>query len=250
MEITSVVGPVLGIVTIFLTAHLKHLPPEALFTKAGVTIIGLGTASALIVAYSAKDIKHSIKSLSLFLKGPQVNGHSLVESIEKLAALARKDGFLALEKEIEKLEDPFLAKGVRMLVDNTEPQIIQEVLEAEIELKFEEEELAAKFWEDMGAFSPTVGIIGAVLGLMMVMANLDKPDQIGPGIQAAFTATVWGVAVANLFALPAGKKIKRMCQIVKLHREVAMVGVLGIAHSHAPKVLVERLRNMLDLEHE
>jgi chemotaxis protein MotA len=250
VEITSVVGPVLGLVTIFITAAAKGLPPQALFTVAAVLIIGLGTISALVVGYTAKDIKFCIKSLGLFLKGPQLDGAALVEAIEKLAALARKDGFLALEKEIDKLEDPFLAKGVRMLVDNTEPHTIQEILEAEIELKFEEEELAAKFYEDMGAFAPTVGIIGAVLGLMAVMANLDKPDKIGPGIQAAFTATVWGVAVANLFALPAGKKLKRMCQIVKLHREVAMVGVLGIAHSHAPKVLVERLRNMLELDHE
>jgi chemotaxis protein MotA len=250
VEITSVVGPILGLVTVFLTAHLKHLPPQALFTAAGNTIIFLGTASTLIVGYTLKDIKFCLGSMKLYLKGPQVDGAALVEAVEKLAALARKDGFLALEKEIEKLEDPFLAKGVRMLVDNTEPHTIQEILESEIELKFEEEELAAKFFEDMGAFAPTVGIIGAVLGLMAVMANLDKPDQIGPGIQAAFTATVWGVAVANLFALPAGKKLKRMCQIVKLHREVAMIGVLGIAHSHAPKVLVERLRNMLELEHE
>ncbi len=250
MEITSVIGPILGLATVFVVAAMKGLPPQALFTTAGVTIIFLGTASTLVVGYTAKDIKFCLGSMKLFMKGPQLDGAALVEAIEKLAALARKDGFLALEKEIDKLEDPFLAKGVRMLVDNTEPHTIQEILEAEIELKFEEEELAAKFYEDMGAFSPTVGIIGAVLGLMAVMANLQNPEKIGPGISAAFTATVWGVALANLFALPAGKKLKRMCQIVKLHREVAMIGVLGIAHSHAPKVLVERLRNMLDLEHE
>jgi chemotaxis protein MotA len=123
-------------------------------------------------------------------------------------------------------------------------------LESEIELKYEEDEVAVKFYEDMGAFSPTVGIIGAVLGLMAVMANLDKPDQIGPGIQAAFTATVWGVAVANLYALPIAKKLKRFAQQTKLSREVACIGVLGIAHSHSPKVLKDRIMSMLELEHE
>ncbi len=250
MEITSVVGPILGTITIFLTAYFKHLPPSALFTKAGNTIIFLGTASVLLVAYTAKDIKFALKSLGTFLKGPQVDKQGLVDSIDRLAQLARKEGFLALEKEIEKLEDKFLAKGVRMLVDNTEPHTIQEVLESEIELKYEEDEVAVKFYEDMGAFSPTVGIIGAVLGLMAVMANLDKPDQIGPGIQAAFTATVWGVAVANLYSLPAAKKLKRFAQQTKLAREVACIGVLGIAHSHAPKVLKDRIMSMLELEHE
>ena len=131
-----------------------------------------------------------------------------------------------------------------MLVDNTDPAVIQDTLDSEIALLYEEEELAAKFWEDIGAFAPTVGIIGAVLGLMVVMANLNQPEKIGPGIQTAFIATIYGVALANLFALPAGKKIKRFCHHRKIYREIASIGVFGIASGHNPKVLVERLRGM------
>ena len=245
MEITSIIGPIMSLATIFLTAKLKHLELAALFTWAGSTIIGLGTMAALTVGYPLKDLIFSFKQLGLFLSGPAHNAEGLISEIEKLAQLARKDGFLALEKEIEKLEDPFLAKGVRMLVDNTEPDQIQEVLEGEIDLQFEEEEVACKFFEDMGAFSPTVGIIGAVLGLMMVMANLNDPDKIGPGIAAAFTATIWGVAVANLFALPVAKKLKRYANHNKSFREAAAIGVLGIAHSVAPRVLKERICGIL-----
>lgn len=250
MEITSVIGPILGVVTILATAKLKHLEFSALMTWAGTTIIIGGTSAALFVGYSMKDFIFSCKAVGLFLSGPKNDYHTLIDEIERLATLARKDGFLALEKEIEGLGDPLLGRGIRMLVDNTEPEVIQDVLEEEIEHMFEEEEVSVKFYEDMGAFSPTVGIIGAVLGLMMVMANLNNPDMIGPGIAAAFTATVLGVGVANLFALPAAKKLKRFYMEKKMYRQIVATGVMGIAQSHPPKVLVERLRSMAGIEGE
>jgi chemotaxis protein MotA len=244
MELTSIIGPILGIVAIFGTAMLKTLPLSSLWGGSALCIVGLGTIAAVLVAYPMKDVIFAVKSLGLFLKGPHSDTEGLVRDVERLAQLARKDGFLALEKEIDKLDDDFLRKGVRMLVDNVDPIIIQESLDSEIGLLYEEEEIAAKFWEDVGAFSPTVGIIGAVLGLMFVMQNLSNPDKIGPGIATAFIATIYGVAVANLFAIPVGKKIKRMCHHKKIHREIATTGVLGIAQSHSPKVLIERLQGM------
>jgi chemotaxis protein MotA len=244
MEISSIIGPIFGIVSVIGTALIKHVPLSNLWGVSALCIVGLGTIGAVVTGYPMADVVHSVKSLGLFLKGPEINVEQLIADVERLAQLARKDGFLALEKEVANLQDHFLAKGIQMLVDNTEPHVIQEVLETEIALLYEEEEIAAKFWEDCGAFSPTVGIIGAVLGLMVVMLNLSNPDAIGPGIAAAFIATIYGVALANLFALPAGKKIKRMCHHKKTAREMAMIGVLGIAQSHSPKVLAERLRGM------
>lgn len=249
MELTSILGPVLGMVAIFGTAIAKGVPLSSLWGFSAVMIVGVGTIAAVVVAYPMKDLITSMKSLGLYLKGPGGNIEELIGDVERLAQTARKDGFLALEKEVEKIENPFLKKGVQMLVDNTDPAVIQEVLEGEIAILYEEEEIAAKFWEDVGAFSPTVGIIGAVLGLMVVMQNLDNPDKIGPGIATAFIATIYGVAIANLFALPAGKKLKRMCHHKKMFREIATIGVLGIAHSHTPKVLVERLRGMAEAGH-
>ena len=244
MELTSIIGPVLGIVAVLGTAVIKGLPIMALWGGSAFMIVGLGTLAAVTVAYPMADMIHSFKSLGLYLKGPDINIEQLIADVERLAQLARKDWFLALEKEVANLPDHFLAKGIQMLVDNTEPHVIQEIIEGEIALLYEEEEIAAKFWEDVGAFSPTVGIIGAVLGLMVVMANLSNPDAIGPGIATAFIATIYGVAIANLFGLPCGKKIKRMCHHKKVAREMSMIGVLGIAQSHSPKVLAERLRGM------
>jgi chemotaxis protein MotA len=242
MELTSIIGPVLGIVAVLGTAAIKGLEIKALWGGSALMIVGLGTISAVMIAYPMKDVIFSLKSLGFFLKGPGHGSDAIITEVEKLSTLARKDGFLALEKEIDKLDNEFLRKGIRMLVDNTDPAVIQESLEDEIAMLYEEEEIAAKFYEDMGAFSPTVGIIGAVLGLMVVMANLNQPEKIGPGIATAFIATIYGVAIANLFALPAGKKIKRFCHHKKVEREIAAVGVAGIAQNIPTKALIERLR--------
>lgn len=244
MELTSIIGPILGAVAVIGTALIKGVPLGQLVGGSAAMIVGVGSLAAVLIGYPMKDFIYSLKAVGLFLKGPQTNADNLISEIERLAQLARKDGFLALEKEIDKLEEPMLQKGIRMLVDNTDPETIQEVLEGEIALLYEEEEIAAKFWEDMGAFAPTVGILGAVLGLMVVMNNLSNPDMIGPGIAAAFIATLYGVGLANLWALPAGKKIKRMCHHKKVFREMVAIGVMGIAQSHSPKILVERLRGM------
>lgn len=244
MELSSIIGPILGIVAVVGTAAAKGVPISSLWGVSALIIVGVGTVGAVVNSYPLKDVIFSLKSIGFYLKGPAHNADALIGDVERLAQMARKDGFLALEKEVEKLENPILQKGVRMLVDNTDPAVIQEVLDGEIALLYEEEEIAAKFWEDVGAFSPAVGIIGAVLGLMVVMQNLSNPDAIGPGIATAFIATIYGVALANLFAMPMGKKIKRMCHHQKMFREMAAIGVIGIAQSQSPKVLVERLRGM------
>lgn len=244
MELTSILGPIIGIGAVLGTALIKEVPLGSLIGGSAFVIVGVGTLGAVVTGYPMKDLIFSFKSLGFYLKGPGHNADALIADVERLASLARKDGFLALEKEVDKVNDDILRKGIRMLVDNTDPTVIQDVLDAEIAMLYEEEEIAAKFWEDVGAFSPTVGIIGAVLGLMVVMFNLQDQSKIGPGIAAAFIATIYGVALANLFALPAGKKLKRFCHHKKVEREIAAVGVLGIANSVSPKVLVERMKGM------
>lgn len=244
MELSTIIGLVCALIAVFGTATIKHLPLSSLWGASALCVVGVGSVSAVMLAYPLKDVIWSLKSLGMCFKGPGVHPEALIGDVDKLAQLARKDGFLALEKEVDKIEDPFLQKGIRMLVDNTDPAVIQDVLDAEIAHLYEEEEIAGKFWEDVGAFSPTVGIIGAVLGLMYVMQNLQDQSKIGPGIATAFIATIYGVALANLWALPLGKKIKRMCHHKKMFREMASIGVMGIANSVNPRVLVERLQGM------
>ncbi len=244
MELSSIIGPILGIVAVFGTAALKGLSISMLWGGSALMIVGVGSAAAVVTGYPMKDVVFSFKSLGLFLKGPGGDVEGTIAQIERLAQLARKDGVLALEKELDKIEDEFMKKGIELVSMNTEPTVIEDTLYGQIDMMYEEEEIAAKFWEDMGAFAPTVGIMGAVLGLMVVMLNLDNPPEIGPGIKTAFIATLYGVGLANLWALPVGKKIKRMCHHNKVFREIIAVGILGIAQGTAPKILVERLHGM------
>jgi chemotaxis protein MotA len=244
MELSSVIGPVLGIIAVIGTALLKGLSVPMLWGGSAAMIVGCGSMAAVLTAYPMADVKMSFSSLKMFLNGPNLDVEGAIHNIERLAQLARKDGVLALEKEIEKLEDPFMKKGIELVSMNTDAMVIENTLYGEIDLLYEDEEMAAKFWEDMGAFAPTIGIMGAVLGLMVVMLNLDNPPEIGPGIKTAFIATLYGVGLANLFALPTGKKIKRMCHHKKIYREIIAIGVLGISQGTAPKALVERLHGM------
>jgi chemotaxis protein MotA len=244
MELSSVIGPVLAVIAVIGTALLKGLSIPMLWGGSAAMIVGMGAMAAVLIGYPLKDVIFSFKSLSLFLNGPKMDVEGTISTIERLAQLARKDGVLALEKEVDKLDDHFMKKGIEMVSMNTEAPIIENTLYSEIDMLYEEEEIAAKFWEDMGAFAPTIGIMGAVLGLMVVMLNLDNPPEIGPGIKTAFIATLYGVGLANLFALPCGKKIKRMCHHKKVYREMIAVGIIGIAQGTAPKVLVERLHGM------
>ena len=246
MEITSLIGPILGVVAIVGTSIIKGLPPIALIGGSAMVIIGVGTLGAVVVGHPLKDIIFAFKSLGLYFKGPKLHVEETLLDIERLAQVARKDGVLALEKEVEKLDNEFLQKGIEMVAMNTEPTVIEDTLLNQIQLKFDEEEVGAKFWEDVGIFSPTVGIIGAVLGLMVVMLNLQNPEAIGPGIKTAFIATVYGVALANLFALPCSKKLKRMLNQKKNFREIIAAGIVGISQGTSPKILTERLRSMVE----
>jgi chemotaxis protein MotA len=187
------------------------------------------------------DVIFAFKSIGTWMKNPPSNPDDIMKDILDLAQTARKESILALEKKRESIKFEPLAKAIRLAVDGTDPNIIRDTLETEAHVVHEEQEVAVKFWEDFGAIAPTVGILGAVLGLIHVMENLDKPDQIGPGIAVAFVATLYGVGSANIFFIPIGKKIKRKAGIEGHARTMVVIGVEGILSGLNPKVIEEKL---------
>ena len=132
-----------------------------------------------------------------------------IARLVELAEVARREGLLALEKAATEVEDPFFKRGIEMTVDGNDPEEIREILEAEIHSLQQRHKAGAKFFSDMGGFAPTLGILGTVIGLIHVLANLSNPAVLGPAIAEAFTATLWGVLTANLFWLPISNKLKR-----------------------------------------
>ncbi len=246
MDITSLLGPVIAIAMICVGYLLEggHLSSMIQFT-AFLIVLG-GAFGSLLVAYPMGDVIFSIKALGTYLKNPSADKNEIGASIIDLAQTARKESILALEKKRDSIKYEPLAKAIRLAVDGTDPNIIRDTLETEQHVAMEDAEVAVKFYEDAGAIAPTIGILGAVLGLIHVMENLDKPETIGPGIAIAFVATLYGVGSANILFLPIGKKLKRKAVLDSMAREMVIIGVEGILAGLNPKVIQEKLDIFVD----
>jgi chemotaxis protein MotA len=200
-----------------------------------------GTLGAVMLTTPLEVLMGAARKLgSIFFDRAQPVDKS-IEDIIRYATQARKQGILSLEQEAAQIEDPFLRKALNLAIDGLEMSQIRSIMELEIEIVEQRGEAEAKAFEAAGGYSPTIGIIGAVLGLMQVMKNLANIDEVGRGIAAAFVATVYGVGAANLFFLPAGGKLRaRMRGEVQL-RELMLQGVLAIVEGLNPKLIRTRL---------
>jgi chemotaxis protein MotA len=207
---------------------------------AALIVIG-GTIGAVMVQYPMSTLLASLRAAGGTFKKPSQDGNKLIDEIVDYANRARRDGILALEKIAANASDPFLAKALMMAIDGADSATLRETMEITISKQEEHGEDAAKAFEAAGGYSPTVGIIGAVLGLIHVMANLSDIAAVGAGIAGAFVATIYGVAVANILFLPLGGRIKlRLREEITL-KEVMLVGVLAIQEGMNPKLVRERL---------
>lgn len=244
MDITTLIGPFVGWGAVLLGVILEggHVAPIFLGYTAWLIVLG-GTTGCMLLATPMPDIIVAFKHIKFALSNADIpDTITIKDDILMLANTARKDSILALEKMRGQLTNDFLSKAVRMAVDGMDPAVIQDSLEMESSMIEEHYEIGAKFWEDTGAFAPTIGILGAVLGLMHVMENLSNPDMIGPGIATAFIATVAAVGCANIIFMPLGKKIKRKAKMQAETREMVIIGILGILEGLNPRVIEEKLQ--------
>ncbi len=250
MDITSLLGPTMAIGCILGGMIMEGGHVGSILQLTAALIVFGGAFGALMVAYPLPDIIFAFKALSVFLKNPPAKTDEIMADILDCAATARKESILALEKKREALRFEPLRQAIKLAVDGTDPNVIRDTLETSAHVVFEEMEVAVKFWEDFGAIAPTIGILGAVLGLMHVMSNLDKPETIGPGISVAFVATLYGVGAANIFGIPVGKKIKRKALIEGHARLMVTIGVDGILSGMNPKVIEEKLAVFVHNSHK
>nr|WP_246319589.1 MotA/TolQ/ExbB proton channel family protein [Nocardioides kongjuensis] len=216
---------------------LLLLPPMLLVlgTTVMVTVAG-GTMS---------DAKTAIKDMKRAFTGSVEPAEALVPQVVSLAERARREGLLALEDSLREIDDPFLVKGVTMAIDGTDPEDVREILEAELRAKKRDDKQAAKFFGDAGAYAPTIGIIGTVMGLVHVLENLATPDELGHLIAGAFVATLWGVMSANVIWLPISSRLKRLGELECARMEVAIEGVAAIQAGANPRLVAEKLRSLL-----
>ncbi|MGD0835211.1 MAG: flagellar motor protein [Polyangia bacterium] len=200
-----------------------------------------GTIGAVMVSFPLKEFTRGMKMGVAALSQKKSDLQQIVDQTVDLAGVARRDGVLALEQRLPDLHDEFLKRAVGFIVDGVDATVARDALEAEIMRKFEEGSVGAKVFEAMGGYAPTVGILGAVLGLIHVMENLNDPSKLGGGIATAFVATVYGVGSANLLFLPIATKIKRKLATEKERMVLIAEAALSIQAGLNPRVLREKL---------
>src|SRR5262245_21943323 len=202
MDIATILGIVLALGSIAGGQALEGGHIGSILQLTAFIIVMGGTIGACCVQNPLPVLLRAMGALSLALAGPHQDNKGTIKLILDLANVSRKQGLLALEGKLKEIKDPFMRKGVQLIVDGTDPKAVHEILEIEVEHHEEEGMLAAKVWEAAGGYAPTIGILGAVLGLIHVMENLADPSKLGSGIAVAFVATIYGVGAANLFFLP------------------------------------------------
>ncbi len=245
MDVASIIGLFLGIAAVVGGALMEGLHLGSITQPTAALIVLGGTIGATVLSFPLKTLLGSLDSLKRILLEPNINKAALIADIVSYAIKARKDGLLSLEGKIAAAPDQFLKKALSLAVDGTDPKILRDTMETELDLLEERGELDAKVFEAAGGFAPTIGIIGAVLGLIHVMENLSDPSKLGSGIAVAFVATVYGVGSANLIFLPFATKLKVKHRQVVVIREMMLEGVLGILEGVNPKIIEEKLKGYL-----
>ncbi|WP_293779154.1 flagellar motor protein, partial [uncultured Oxalicibacterium sp.] len=204
-------------------------------------IVVVGTMGAVLLQSGWENFKSGLKMVRRVFRQQDDNYADLMREVTGWSVMARREGLLSLEKLIPNMRDPFIAHGLRLIVDGIEPRRVREVLDMEIGVYETRQRAAAKIWEAAGGYAPTIGILGAVLGLIHVMENLSDPSRLGSGIAVAFVATIYGVGFANLVFLPISNKLKAAVNRDVFRHELLAEAFAGIAAGDNPRLIEERM---------
>ena len=242
MDLTSILGFVVGVAMLLGGQALEGGNIGQLLQITAAMIVLGGTCGAVIISFPAGQLQDAFVLLKDIYGQPKANPASVIEEITQFATKARREGIIALEKEAEYCSDDFLKIGLQATADGVDPSVVKEILETKLGQLEAKVNGGAKVWESAGAYSPTFGIIGAVMGLIQVMQNLSDPSKLGAGIAVAFVATIYGLFAANLVFIPFSTKIKMKYGIVFVVKEIIIQGILSIQAGESP-ALIERKLN-------
>ncbi|HEY9101166.1 flagellar motor protein [Chitinimonas sp.] len=245
MDRLSLIGIFLGLIAIVGGQMLEGGTISSLLQLTAFLIVMGGTIGAVLLQSSTGSFIMGVKMLRWVLMPPSAALEPWVKSLVNWSNTARRGGLLALETPLMGEKDPFVKRALQMLVDGAEPEAIRHTMDLEIGAYEEKHRAAAKIWESAGGYAPTIGILGAVMGLIHVMENLTDPSKLGSGIAVAFVATIYGVGSANLLFLPIGNKLKQIIASEVKRRELLAEGLVAIAHGENPRIIESKLRGFL-----
>ena len=244
VDIASIVGFLAGVFFVIVSILLKG-ELTTFFDISSLMITVGGTFAAVLISYPKSKFFNSIKGIKLIFNERELNEKQVIEEIIRLSSIARKEGLLALEDATEDIEDEFLKKGIMLIVDGTDPELVRSILETEMAFVQERHKEVQGFWKNIGSLAPAWGMIGTLIGLINMLRVLEDPDQIGPSMSIALLTTLYGTLLANLVAIPIANKLAIRSQDEIIMKEVMVEGLLSIQAGENPRVIEEKLKVFL-----
>ncbi len=245
MDKLSIIAIIGGLTAILAGQALEGGHLASLLQLTAFLIVIGGTASAVMLQSTPRQFIGGLRLLKWVFNPPEFGHEKMIGEVVRWSQHARKGGLLALEPFVAQQHDPFARKALQMLIDGAPPETLRSVLEVEVDMAEHARRQCARIWESAGGYAPTLGILGAVLGLIHVMENLSDPSKLGSGIAVAFVATIYGVGSANLFFLPVAGKLKHLIAAEVALKELVIEGVSAIAGGENPRIVEARLRGFL-----
>jgi chemotaxis protein MotA len=250
MDAAPAIGIGLGFAVVIGSNIMEGGNPASLFLVPPMLLVIGTTVMVSIAGGTMQDAKNVVSSFKRAFTAKVEPASTMVPVVVSLAERARREGLLSLEDGLKDIDEPFLVKGVTMAIDGTDPEEVRDILEAEVHAKKSEDKHAAKFFSDAGAYSPTIGIIGTVMGLVHVLEQLAEPEKLGHLIAGAFVATLWGVMLANLVWFPIGNRLKRLSSLESARMEMAIEGIAAIQAGSNPRLVAEKLRSFVPADQQ
>lgn len=245
MDLTIVIGILAGLAAMIGGFLWEGGHFSGLMQATAALIVFGGTFAAVMVSFPASRLRTIPAALRVAFGRGSRSSRDLVEDVVDMSSIARREGVLALERISSEHPDPFLREGIQMVVDGTDAELVRQILELEINAAEQKHEGYAKIFESAGGYAPTMGIIGTVMGLIHVLGSLQEPTQLGPSIAVAFTATLYGVASANIIFLPIASKIKARCEEEIQNMELLLEGIMAIQNGEHPLIVRKKLATYL-----
>jgi chemotaxis protein MotA len=250
MDLATLLGIGVAVAGIFLGQWLEGgSVMNLLQPTAGFIVLG-GTIGATMIGFPMSTLKQAAADFLRIFKEDPIHPNEVIDEVIKLTNKARREGIISLEKDAAGVQDEFFRKSIMMAVDGSEPKELRQTMECELEYMDERGEYSARVYEAAGGYAPTIGIIGAVLGLIQVMQHLDNMKEVGSGIAVAFVATIYGVGIANILFLPVAAKLKFKHRKRMIIKEMMLEGTLGILEGQNPRIIEEKLSSFLDEEYQ
>ncbi|WP_066585313.1 motility protein A [Cellulomonas timonensis] len=245
MDPAGFIGIVVAFGAIFGALLIEGADPMSIFLPAPLMLVWLGTIGVGIAGHTVKDVIASYAAVPRAFLSKAPDPGAMVDTVVDLADRARREGLLALEDAAKDIDDEYLRSGLQAAIDGTDPEDLRIILEDRIATKRTQDRVHSKYFQDMGGYAPTIGIIGTVISLVHVLENLADPASLGHSIAAAFVATLWGILSANAVWLPIGVRIRRISDLECLQMEVTLEGLLAVQAGANPRLVGERLRSLV-----